>query len=191
MGRTIDDMEKRLFILPLAIFLCSCDLPFLKEGEKLLEPEVKPTEVVKSVKITKSNCGLTGDDSTEAFQTSLDIEGTNEKYTFEVGPYCYNHHNFNEFLIKKNGYFKSVSTYRVDRLVIDYFSGKGVNFEVLNASETVVESHTSDVATEYPGANDKGAVLEYPISGNTWTIRNVTDYKPAFYSVTVVFVMEI
>ena len=185
------DMKKFLFVLPIAALLFACDLPFLKTKEPLKEPEVPETQQLKSIKSTKSNCGLTGDDSTEAFQTSLDIEGTDAKYTFEVGPNCYNHHSYNEFLIKPEGYFKSVSTYSVDRLVIDYFSGKGVNFEVLNASGEVVEPHESETATEYTSQQDKGAVLDYPINGTAWTIRNVTEFnKPAFYSVTVFFLME-
>ena len=183
-------MKKFLFVLPVAALLCGCELPFLKTNEPLPEPEVPETQELKSVKINKSNCGLTGDDSTKAFQTSLDIDGTQEKYTFEIGPNCYNHHNYNEFLIKKDGYFKSISTYKVDRLVIDYFSGKGVNFEVLNAGGDKVEPHESETKTEYPSAQDKGAVLDYPINGNSWTIRNVSEYKPAFYSVTVFFLME-
>ena len=184
-------MKKLLFVLPLAALLCGCELPFLKTEEKLPEPETQEkNQELKSIKITKSNCGLTGDDSTTAFQTSLDIENRQEKYTFEVGPNCYNHANYEEFLIKKGGYFKSISTYHVDRLVIDYMSKKGVNFEVLDANGAAVTSHTSNVGTEYPAADDYGAVLEYPINGTAWTIRNTTEYKPAFYSVTVVFVME-
>ena len=184
--RIIETMKKILFVLPTISLLCGCELPFLKTGEKLSGVDSN----LKSVKITKFNCGLTGDDSTVAFQTSLDIEGTQEKYTFEVGPNCYNHHNYEEFLIKKDGYFKSISTYSVDRLVIDYFSGKGVNFEVLNAGGELVEPHESETASEYASTQDKGAVLEYPINGSAWTIRNVTEYKPAFYSVTVFFSME-
>ena len=185
-------MKKLLFVLPFTALMCGCELPFLKTEEKLPDPELTETQSIKKVKITKSNSGLTGDDSTEAFDTSFDIEGREEKYVVEIGPNCYNHHTYNEFLIKPEGYIKSKSTYHVDRLVIDYFSGKGVNFEVLDANGGVVTSHESSVETEYPATSDKGAVLEYPINGTAWTIRNVTEFnKPAFYSVTVVFVMEI
>ena len=172
-------MKKLLFALPFLALLGACAEPE--------EPLPAPSVESKSVKLTKANCGLTNDDSTEAFETSLDIEGKEEKYVFEIGPNCYAHKTYQEFLIKKNGYIKSKSTYKVDRLVIDYFSGKGVNFEVLDATGTAVSSHESTVATEFPGEDDKGAVLEYPINGNSWTIQNTTDYKPAFYSVTVVF----
>lgn len=174
-------MKKLLFILPFALLLGACRT----DAEPL--PDV-PAEA-KSVKLTKANCGLTTDDSTAAFTTLLDIEGSEAKYEFEIGPNCYAHSTYEEFLIKKDGYIKSKSEYKVDRLVIDYMSKKGINFEVLNASNTVVESHTSTVKTEYPAADDYGAVVEYPIDGNSWTIRNTTEYKPAFYSITVIFTM--
>jgi len=172
-------MKKILFVLPFIALLGAC-----------LDPEAPlpgPSTESKTVKLTKANCGLTNSDSTEAFETSLDIEGKEEKYVFEIGPNCYAHATYEEFLIKKNGYIKSKSTFKVDRLIIDYFSGKGVNFEVLDANGSLVSSHESTVQTEYPGDSDKGAVLEYAIDGNSWTIQNKTEYKPAFYSITVVF----
>ena len=172
-------MKKLLFVIPFVALLGAC---FESEPEL---PKVE--ESAKSVKLTKANCGLTQDDNVTAFEKSLEIEGSEEKYTFEIGPNCYAHKSYDEFLIKKGGYIKSKSTYNVDRLIIDYFSGKGTNFEVLDANNQIVSSHESSVATEYPGDNDKGAVLEYPINGTSWTIRNTTEYKPAFYSVTVVF----
>ena len=174
-------MKKVLFILPFALLLGACRA----DAEPL--PEV-PAEV-KSVKLTKTNCGLTGEDSTAAFTTALDIEGSEAKYEFEIGPNCYAHATYEEFLIKKDGYIKSKSEYKVDRLVIDYMSKKGINFEVLNAGGDIVESHTSTVATEYPAEDDFGAVVEYSIGGSSWTIRNTTEYKPAFYSITVIFTM--
>ena len=184
-------MKKLLLVLPVFALLAGCDW-FVEPEEKLPDPNPKENEVIKSVKLTKFNCGLTSDDSTEAFETSLDIEGKTEKYTFEIGPNCYNHAEYDEFLIKPNGYIKSKSSYRVDRLVIDYFSKKGVNFEVLDASNNTVAYHESSVTTEYPGENDFGAVIEYPINGTSWTIQNTTEYnKPAFYSITVIFVMAV
>ena len=174
-------MKKVLFILPFALLLGACRV----DADPL--PEV--ADNAKSVKLTKANCGLTGEDSTAEFVTALDIEGSEAKYEFSIGPNCYAHATYEEFLIKKDGYIKSKSEYKVDRLVIDYMSKKGINFEVLNAEGSAVESHTSTVATEYPAEDDYGAVVEYPIDGTSWTIRNTTDYKPAFYSVTVIFTM--
>ena len=174
-------MKKILFVLPFLALLGACANP----GEEL-PPAGSET---KQVKLTKANCGLTNDDSTEAFEKSLDIEGKEEKYIFEIGPHCYAHATYEEFLIKKDGYIKSKSNYTVDRLIIDYMSKKGINFVVENANGEAVQSHESSVATEYPAADDYGAVLEYPINGNAWTIKNTTEYKPAFYSVTVVFTL--
>ena len=172
-------MKKLLFVLPFIALLGAC---------ATTEPQLPPSDPeTKSVKLTKANCGLTNDDSTAAFETSLDIEGKEEKYTFEIGPNCYAHATYEEFLIKKDGYIKSKSQYKVDRLIIDYMSKKGINFIVENAAGEAVTSHESSVATEYPAADDYGAVLEYPVNGNAWTIKNTSEYKPAFYSVTVVF----
>ena len=172
-------MKKLLFALPLIALLGAC----AEEAEPLTPPSAE----TKTVKLVKSNCGLTGDDSVEAFDVSLDIEGKEEKYTLEIGPNCYAHSTYDEFLIKKDGYIKSKSQYTVDRLIIDFVNKKGVNFIVENASGEAVESHASTVQTEFPGENDYGYVLEYPIDGNAWKIKNTTDFKPAFYSVTVVF----
>ena len=174
-------MKKVLFVLPFILLLGAC--------REDAEPLPSVAEDAKTVKLTKANCGLTGEDSTAEFTTALDIEGTESKYEFLIGPNCYAHATYEEFLIKKDGYIKSKSEYHVDRLIIDYMSKKAINFEVLNASGEVVESHASSVATEYPAAEDYGAVVEYSINGTAWTIRNTTDYKPAFYSVTVVFTM--
>ena len=175
-------MKKILFVLPFAMLLMSCG----KVEDQL--PSVSAD--AKTVKLTYSNCGMERDagDTTEALTVSLDIEGSESKYEIEVGPNCYVHSEYDEFLVKKDGYIKSKSTYHVDRLIIDYMSKKGVNFKVF-AGESESSSHESSVQTEYPGENDYGAVLEYPINGNSWSITNETDYKPAFYSVTVVFTM--
>ena len=174
-------MKKVLFVLPFALLLGACG----KQGEQLPEPEAES----KSVKLTKANCGLTTDDSTEAFVTALDIEGTDKKYEFEIGPNCYAHSKWEEFLVKKDGYIKSKSTYKVDRLVIDYMSKNLITFEVHDAEGNAVTPHESSVQTEYPGESDYGAVAEFPINGNAWSINNVSEYKPAFYSVTVIFTM--
>ena len=186
------NMKKLLFVLPIAALLASCDIPFFKqEEEKLPEPEVKETEVLKSVKITADNNGLTTDDSTEAVQTSLDIEESDLKYTFEISANSYNHAKYKgEWVLKSNAYIKSVSTFKVDRLVIDYMSKQGFGFEVY-AGETAVTAHESEVKTEFNGEKDFGAVVEYPINGNSWKINNTVGDKPGacFYSITVIFTM--
>ena len=191
-------VKKLLFVLPLAALLCGCELPFLKTEEKL--PEAEPeesqtpgkTSVLKSVKLKKSNDGLTTDDSTDVSEVSIDIEGTEEKYTFEMGPNCWNHPNYEEIGMKDNAYIKSKSNYVVNRLVIDYMSKNGTNFAVKDGNNSIVTAHESTVETEFKGSKDYGAVLEYPISGNAWSITcSSTEYKTFLYSVTVVFTIEI
>lgn len=171
-------MKKVLLLLSLTLLLGACSNP---------KPPLPNPGDVLSVKLTKDNNGLATSDSTEAFTISLAIEGRDEVYEIEMGPNLYNHFDYEEFLIKKGGYIKSKSTYTVERLRIDYFSKKGTNFEVLDANNEVVEKHESEVPTEFPNEGDYGEVLEYPINGTSWTIRNTTDFKPAFYSITVLF----
>ena len=184
-------MKKLLFVLPIATLLFGCealDNFFKKQEEKLPEPE----QTTKSVKITADNNGLTTDDSTEAIQKSLDIEGSEKKYTFEISANCYNHSKYvGEWVLKADAYVKSVSEYKVDRLVIDYMSKKGFGFEVLDSNNAVVTAHDSTVATEFTGENDFGAVAEYPINGNSWKINNTAGDKPGacLYSVTVIFTL--
>ena len=174
-------MKKLLFVVPLAALLMSCG----KVEEQL--PSVSPD--LSSVKMNYENCGMSrgAGDTTEPIAVSLDIEGSESKYVFEIGPHCYAHNTYDEFLLNSEGYIKSKSTYKVDRLVIDFVYKNGnVNFEVLDASENAVTSHESSVETEFPGDNDYGHVFEYPINGESWTIRNVAN-KAALYSITVYF----
>ena len=174
-------MKKLLFVIPFVALLGACNDP---------EPELPDPEPSSlSVKLTKDNSGLTNEDSTEQFDVSFGLKGTSKRYVIEIGPNCYAHETYDEFLIKKDGYIKSKCDFKVDRLIIDYMSKKGVNFIVENAKGEEVESHESKVKTEYPAEEDYGAVLEYPINGNAWKIKNTTEYKPAFYSVTVVFTL--
>ena len=186
-------MKKFLFVLQVASLLFGCDLPFFKkQEEKLPDPEPESGETMKSVKITYQNNGLTTDDSTEAVQKSLDIEGSDQKYTFEISANCYNHAKYaGEWVLKSNAYIKSISEYKVDRLVIDYMSKKGFGFGVLDANNNAVTAHDSNVATEFTGENDYGAVAEFPINGNSWKINNTAGDKPGacLYSVTVIFTL--
>ena len=178
-------MKKALFLLSSLFLLAGCAEP---------EPELPPADPqTYSVKLNKANGGLEGTTksapSTEEKVIQLSIEGKTEKYEIIMGPNLYNHADYDEIVMMNGGYIKSKSQYTVDRLRIDYFSGKGTNFEVLNASEQVVQKHESSVPTDFPGDTDKGEVLEYPINGTSWTIRNTSEFKPAFYSITVLFTL--
>lgn len=174
-------MKKLLFLCPLLLVAVAC----APKAEEVLPP----SQADYSILITKSNCGLTADDSEVAIQTSLaSYEDPEVKYTFEIGAPAYQHANFNEFVIKKGSYIKSVSEYKVERLIIDFYSSKGVNFNVFNNKEgsgSPLNYHESTILPEDP--TDGGCVYEYEINGIEWCINNTSDYKPAFYSIMVVF----
>ena len=181
-------MKKLLLVLPLIALLGAC----AETEEPLPEPTPTETTEIKSVKLTSANSGLTSDNAAQPVQTSLDIEGRTEKYTFEFSTGCYVDSRYPEFVLKDSNYLKSVSNYNVDRLVVDYMSKKGITFEVKDANNAVVTSHESTVATEHSGADDYGAVLEYPINGTAWSLYNTNTGKAgtSIYSVTVIFEME-
>jgi len=177
-------MKKLLLLLPAIALLGAC-----AETE---EPLPEPSAETKSVKLTTANSTLTSEALSESKQVSLDIAGKEEKYTFEFSAGCSLHSKYDEFVLKDEQYLKSVSTYKVDRLVIDYMSKKGITFDVKDASNQSVTSHESTVATEHSDADDYGAVLEYPINGTSWSLVNTNTGKAGtcLYSVTVIFEME-
>ena len=183
----VKNMKKLLLVLPLIALLGACT----ETEEPLPETTPAPSVELKSVKLTTANSGLTNDDAVAPVQTSLDIEGKTEKYTVEFSAGCYIHKDYPEFVLKNSTYLKSVSTFKVDRLVIDYMSKKGITFDVKDASNASVTSHESTVATEHSNDGDYGAVLEYPINGTSWSLYNTFDGKAGtnIYSVTVIFEM--
>lgn len=177
-------MKKLLLLLPAIVLLGACT--------EVEEPLPAPSAESKSVKLTTSNSTLTSDPLTEAKQVSLDIQGKEEKYTFEFSAGCSLHSTYDEFVLKDEQYLKSVSTYKVDRLVIDYMSKKGLTFDVKDANNQSVTAHESTVATEHSGDDDYGAVLEFTINGTAWSLVNTNTGKAGtcLYSVTVIFEME-
>lgn len=174
---------KRLILTLLPICLLAGCAP---EPEKPLDP-VTPTML--SAKLSKANSGLTSEDSTEVKSLSLPVEGSEATYSLEIGVPCYNHSTHDEIIMKPGAYFKSNSSYKVDRLIIDYFGTKGTNFDVFNnldGSGEKLVGHESSVQPVDP--TDGGKVLEYSIGGSEWIIKNNTEVnKPGFYSVTIVF----
>ena len=179
-------MKKLLFVLSLTALLVGC----AKEPAGNLPPVEGTTY---SVTLTPENSTLTGDDSTTATRVELSAkEDANVKYTVEIGVPCYVKtlgSGLKEIVVKPNAYIKSISNYTVDRLVVDFYGGKGINHKVYAKADGTgneVEYHTSEVAPVDP--NDDGTVYEYPINGTEWGIYNKTEYnKPAFYSVTIIF----
>lgn len=177
-------MKKLLLLLPFLALVCACNNP-----DPVLPPPEGPTKLVK---MNKANCGLTTDDSAVAFEISLDIDGEEAQYTFEIGPNCYAHSTYEEFAIKEGGYITAKSEYYVDRLIVDYMSKNGTTFKVEDASGKTAKKHTASLPTEYSGANDYGETLEYPIKGTSWKITNSGDgFKAFLYSIRVIFIFSL
>ena len=138
-------------------------------------------------KITRENSGLTGDDSTEAIVTNITTdEDAGVSYSFEIGAPAYQHHKFDEFVLKGSAYVKSSSSYRVERLLVDVY--KGSDFAVYAGSEkgtTPLEKHQSSVA---PQDSADGVVYEYAIENDGFYVANGdSSRKASFYSITVIF----
>ena len=105
-------MKKILLFLSALCLLTGCSNP--------KPPLPEPGNESKSVKLTKENSGLTTEDSKEAFTLSLAIEGSEEVYQIEMGPNLYNHPDYEEFVMKKDGYIKSVDDIdKIEIMLID------------------------------------------------------------------------
>ena len=177
-------MKKVLFVLPVLALLVSC------------QPEPKPSlepsgDDLVQVKLTKANCGLPIDnsESVEEITASLKVDGKEATYDVKIGAPCYLSNKANEFIIKPGAYIKSGSEYKVDKLIIDFFGKKGINFGVFANGDGTGEEiayHESTVQPE--DSSDGGMVYEYPINSTGWMIKNMTEFnKPGIYSVTIVF----
>ena len=177
-------MKKALLILPVMFLFVGC----AKEPGAPLPP---PEESTYTVTLTPANSTLTTADSSAALQVELSaVEDAAVKYTLEIGSPCYltTKDGFDEIIVKPGAYIKSVSSYTVDRIVIDFFSKKGINQTVYSKADgtgDAVEYHSSTTASV---DTSTGSVYEYSINGTEWSIYNKTEYnKPAFYSVTIIF----
>ena len=139
--------------------------------------------------LNAANSTLTKDDSSEVKHVSLEIPDSSEVYEVEIGTPCYlkeTSGHFFEIIVKPGAYIKSVSTVTVDRLIVDIYGGKGINFEVYNNVEGTgeqVKEYSSTIPPTEPG--DGGLVLQYPINSTGWIIKNTSSFKPAFYSISV------
>ena len=176
-------MKKGLLILPvLMIFGCAP----AAEGQL---PPVDPTSY--TVKLDAISSTLSTDESTSAIQVELKAkEDETIVYKLEIGSPCYakSVDGHQEIVMKSGAYFKSVSSYKVSRLICDIYEGKGINYEVHNkaaGSDEALARHESTIEPEYK--EDSGAVYEYEVNSNEWSITNTSVYKPTFYSVTIVF----
>ena len=174
-------MKRLLCLLP-ALLLVACQ-------PEPAKPLPGPDPETVTVTLLPTNSGLVNDDSTSVISVSLDIKEHEEKYQLDFSSGCYLHSSHPEFVIKSGSYFKSVSNYHVDRLIVDFFGGKGTFFDVYASNDGSGEKvmyHSSEIT---PIDKDGGGVVyEYPIDSSGWMIKNnTTDNKAAFYSVTIVF----
>ena len=178
-------MKKLLFVILLPLLLVSCNkTPASVEHEKL------PGANYYYVKLTKNNCGLSVNESTEIVNTILsatDEEGNESEYqlTFNINPPCYQHSKYDEIVLKSGSFIECNSSYRISYIAIDYFSLKGIKFTVSDSSKEI-KGNKSKIAPQ--DVDDGGAVLDYDIKGNYFKIaHSASEFeKPALYSVLVV-----
>ncbi len=182
-------MKKILLLTIPVLALMGC----AKEaGGKLPEPPEGSYTAVLEASVTT----LTSEDSTEPIRVSLiSEENSDVKYEVEIGAPVYvktvstsTGESYQEMVVKNGAYFKSISTYKVSKIACDIFEGKGINYEVHNTADgsgEALERHESSLTSTY--AEDSGAVYEYEINSNAWSVTNTSNYKPTFYSVIIYF----
>ena len=173
-----------LFIPVLSMIGCA------KEAGGKLPP---PSSESYTVVLDATTSGLTSADSAATYTVDLKAkEDANITYSVEIGGPCYikTVDGYKEMILKEGCYFKSVSTYKVSRLILDIYEGQGINYGVwgsVEGSGTELERHASDITPIY--AADSGAVYEYEVNSTGWKIAR-KDRKPGIYSVTIVFEVE-
>ena len=157
------------------------------------EPLPPPSEGTFTVKLTADNSTLTTSDSTEPIQVELPSnEDANVKYKFEITAPCYLNTKSsvsNQIGVKPGAMIKSVSTYKVEKITVDFYATKGQNYQVFNSVERTgdpLEAHVTNMTPVDP--SDGGAVYDFEINSNSWCIFNHTEFnKPSFYYISVVF----
>ena len=174
-------MKKILAILIAPMLLVGC----VPEPE----PELPPADpTLLEVKIDQSKVDLPSTDNlAENTVYHLVIEDKTETYDIEIGKDTYYSTKHSEMMLQNGSYFKSVSTYTVDRIIVDYYEGQFGNFKVYANSDGTGEelaAHDSSVAAIAP--DDGGKVAEYEVKSTGWMLKN-TQNKAGIYSITVVF----
>ena len=173
-------MKKIFALLPCLALLVACQE---EPSPYLPDPDPSALRVV----VNPTSSGLTTDDLAANTTVKLTIANRSETYDVEIGKGTYFSSKHNEMMLKDGSYFKSVSEYTVDRLIVDFYEGQSGNFAVYaNAagSGEAVTAHESKVQASDP--DDGGKVWEYKIDSTGWMLKN-TQYKAGIYSITVVF----
>ena len=178
-------MKRILFLLPIALLtLVGC-----QPEPKAPLPDPDPESYQVTLEPTNSGLDLTGaTDLANNTAVNLAIDGVDDAtYNVEIGAGTYYSVNHNEMMLKSGSYFKSVSTYHVDRLIVDFYEGQLGNFSVYanaNGTGSVAESHESTSIS--PNQSDGGKILEYSINSTGWMLKNIQN-KAGIYSITVIF----
>lgn len=183
---------KKLFLfalLPL-VMAVSC----APEAKKPLPPVGEDTYTVV---LDAASSTLTTDDSVGTIAIELHAqEDASVVYQLEIVSPCYlktvndGTRDYTEIIMKEGSLFRSKSTYKVDRLILDIYEGQGINYEVYNnvaGTGAKLDEHESTVTSVY--AADSGAVYEYEVDSTEWSVRRVAR-KPGIYSVTIVFELD-
>ena len=180
-------MKKILVLMPL-LLIAAC----APKAAEPLEPinSDDPEVTYYTAKLTPENSLITAEDTTTNYDVEIaSAEDAETKYSMQIGAPCYLSTKAHEFIMKPGSYVKSVSTYTVDRIIVDFFGSKGVNFGVYANTDGTGDEliyHESTITPEDP--NDGGTVYEYAINGSAWCLKNKTEFnKPGIYSITVVF----
>ena len=179
---------KKIYFLPLlALTLFACG----KEEAPALPP-LDPETTYYTSKLTADLSTMDTDKAGSLEDVDISIksdEDENVSYEFTIGAGSYKKQGTDvfEIIVQGNSYIKSKAAYKVNRIIIDYWGGKGANFTVYGGDEAK-EGHKSDI----PPADikDNGAVVnEYEINSRSWSIVNdgSTNKKTSIYSVTVIY----
>ena len=176
-------MRKQLLVLFAPLLMMGC----AQEAEPPLPPA--PAESY-TVVLNDVSSTLTSADSDHTFTVTLpSIEDPEVTYEVEIGGPCYlkNVGLYNEIILKDGCYFKSVSDYKVNRIICDVYIGKGINYSVLDTADgsgEELDRHDSEISPVDTDPNAK--VFEYEVEGSEWRINNKSN-KAGFYSVTIIF----
>ena len=145
----------------------------------------------KEIKLTAENSGLTTEESTVTTIVNIQIPDASEMYQLEISTgvkYKTTSGGHTEIYLSPGSYIKSISTIRVERLIIDFFGRQGTLFDVYSNntfSGDPVEEHLSEIEATEP--EDYGQVSEFSIQANGWSIKNNTEFnKPCLYYVNII-----
>ena len=176
-------MRKQLLLLPFMLFaLVGC-----KE-----EPATGLPDFVGDIQLlTPEKTSLTSADSTASEIVTLTIPDTDKTYELEISANCKLNTKgaMPQIQLASGSYIKSVSEILVDRLIIDYYGGKGTFYTVYSNNEgtgSKVRDYEPPKDLQLYDKDGGGKALQFPINSTGWMIKNETEYnKPTFYAIYI------